>query len=45
MPDDVQRMAPFVLAPRLMLTSKAKYGGMDKFRIVSEALSSVKAPA
>lgn len=44
LPDDVQRMAPFVLAHRLVLTSKSKYGSVDKVEVVRELLKSVKVP-
>ena len=43
-PDDVQRMAVYVLPHRLMLTSKSKYGGTPKLDIVSEILAEVKVP-
>lgn len=44
LPDDVQRMAPYVLPHRLMLTSKAKYGGEDKASLVAELCANIKAP-
>lgn len=44
LPDDVQRMAPYVLAHRLVLTSKSKYGSIDKEQVVRELLQSVKVP-
>ncbi len=43
-PDDVQRMAPYVLAHRLVLTSKSKYGSVDKIEVVRELLKTVKVP-
>ncbi len=42
--DDVQRMVPFVLAHRLVLTSQSKYGSVDKIEVVREILSQVKVP-
>lgn len=44
LPDDVQRVAGCVLGHRLILTSKAKYGGLAKARIVEDILESVKVP-
>lgn len=44
LPDDVQRLAPYVLPHRVMLTPKAKYGGNGKAAIVSEILARVKVP-
>ena len=44
LPDDVQQLAPHVLAHRVMLTSKAKYGGVDKRTAIDELLKEVKAP-
>ena len=44
LPDDVQRCAPYVLAHRLVLNAKAKYGGAGKQDIVAEALESVPVP-
>lgn len=43
-PDDVQRMAPYVLAHRLVLTSKSKYGSVTKEGVVEEILQSVRVP-
>ncbi len=45
LPDDVQRVATFVLAHRVVLTSKAKYGGDAKRTIVEEHIKQVKVPA
>ncbi len=45
LPDDVRRIAPDVLAHRLILTSKAKYGGIGKRTIVAEILAGLKVPA
>lgn len=44
LPDDVQKMAPFVLAHRIILTDKAKYGGLTKPDIVRELLQKVPVP-
>ncbi len=44
LPDDVQRIAPEVLSHRLLLTSKAKYGGTQKRDIVQEILAHTKVP-
>lgn len=43
-PDDVQRMAPFVLPHRLALTPKAKYGGTTKLSVVMGLLQDVRVP-
>ena len=45
LPDDVQRLSPFVLAHRLIMTPKAKYGGTSAKDIVEEILKQVKVPA
>ena len=44
LPDDVQRLAPFVLPHRLILTSKAKYGGTTKEEVVADVIRQVKVP-
>ena len=44
LPDDVQRLARYVLPHRVMLTSKAKYGSDTKQRVVTEILEQVKVP-
>jgi MoxR-like ATPase len=44
LPDDVQRMAPYVLSHRIVLTSKAKYGGLSKDGIVDEIIGMVPVP-
>ncbi|HOD50674.1 MAG TPA: MoxR family ATPase [Candidatus Hydrogenedentes bacterium] len=43
-PDDVQRLAPAVLAHRMVLTSKAKYAGTTKKEIIRELLEEVRVP-
>lgn len=45
LPDDVQRLAPYVLAHRTILTSEARYSGAAKRDIVNELVKRVKAPA
>ena len=45
LPDDVQRLAPHVLPHRIILTSKAKYGGVSTKEIVAEILGRVKVPS
>jgi MoxR-like ATPase len=45
LPDDVQRLAPFVLPHRLVMTAKAKYSGMSGGDIVGEILQRVRVPA
>jgi len=44
LPDDVQRLATYVLPHRIILTTKAKYGGASKDSIVGEILESIKVP-
>lgn len=44
LPDDVQRMAPYVLAHRLLLTSKSKYGSTTKNQIIAEILERIPVP-
>ncbi|MFW5841507.1 MAG: AAA family ATPase, partial [Planctomycetota bacterium] len=44
LPDDVQSLAGAVLAHRLILTSKSKYGGSDRNDIVGDLLEQVKVP-
>ena len=44
LPDDVQRLAPYVLAHRVMLTSKAKYGGAAKRDVIEHIVRQVKVP-
>ena len=43
-PDDVQRMAPCVLAHRLTLNTKAKYEGTSKLSVIQAVVGSVKVP-
>ncbi len=43
-PDDVQRLARHVLPHRVMLTSKAKYGGITKSNVIEDIIGQVKVP-
>jgi len=43
-PDDVKRLAPFVLPHRVLLTSKSRYDGSTKRRIIGDILSATKVP-
>lgn len=44
LPDDVQRLAPYVLPHRIMLTSKAKYGSLSKHQVIAEIMEQVRVP-
>lgn len=44
LPDDVQRLAPFVLPHRIILTSKAKYTGVTKEHVIADILQQVRVP-
>jgi MoxR-like ATPase len=44
LPDDVQKLAKYVLAHRLILTSKAKYGSATKSQIIDEIIAEVRVP-
>ena len=44
LPDDVQRLAPHVLAHRVMLTSKAKYGGSAKTDVIADIIEATEVP-
>jgi MoxR-like ATPase len=44
LPDDVQHLAQAVLAHRVILTSKARYGGVTKREVIADMLSGVKVP-
>ena len=43
-PDDVQRVAPHVLAHRLLLTADAEIGGLQRRDVVAEILAATPAP-
>ncbi|MCA9043171.1 MAG: MoxR family ATPase [Planctomycetaceae bacterium] len=45
LPDDVQRVAPYVLSHRLVLTSKARYGAVAKHDVVYGILGEIPVPA
>ncbi|MCM2369401.1 AAA family ATPase [Aporhodopirellula aestuarii] len=45
LPDDVQRLAPYVLSHRLIMTPKAKYSGASASEMVAEILARVKVPS
>ena len=45
LPDDVQRLAPYVLPHRIIMTPKARYGGVSTKEIVAEILERVKVPS
>ncbi len=44
LPDDVQRLAPYVLSHRIILTSKSRYSGASKRQIIDDVISEVKVP-
>jgi MoxR-like ATPase len=44
LPDDVQRLAPHVLPHRLVLTPKAKYGGLSKRDVIARCVEDVAVP-
>jgi MoxR-like ATPase len=44
LPDDVQLMAPYVLAHRVVLTSKAKYASTTREEIIRDLLDRVPVP-
>ena len=44
LPDDVQRLAPYVLAHRMILTAKSRYGSVQRVEIIQEILSRVPVP-
>jgi len=44
LPDDIQRLVPFVLPHRLLLTSKSRFDGSSKLQIMNEILARVKVP-
>jgi len=44
LPDDVQRLAPYVLPHRLILTPKARYAGTDTTTIVREIIQGLRVP-
>jgi len=44
LPDDVQKLAPSVLAHRVILTPKSKYGGLAKRDVITDILSRLRVP-
>jgi MoxR-like ATPase len=44
LPDDIQRVAPAVLAHRILLTSRSRYEGLSKRDVIAEVLSEVRVP-
>lgn len=44
MPDDVQKMAPYVLSHRVILTSRARYGKVSKSMVIEDILTDVPVP-
>ena len=44
LPDDVQRLAPYVLPHRVLLTPKAKYGGTAKSEIIADLVGQTRVP-
>jgi MoxR-like ATPase len=44
LPDDVQRLAPYVLSHRVLLTPKSRYDGTTKQGIIRNLLSQVSVP-
>ncbi len=45
LPDDVQKMATYVLAHRLVMTPKARYGSTSKEQIIEEIVQQFPVPA
>ncbi len=43
-PDDVIRLAPYVMAHRLLMTSKSRYDGTTKTQVITDALDKVTVP-
>ena len=43
-PDDVQRLAPYVLSHRLLLTSKSRYDGTSSRQVINDILTQTKVP-
>ncbi len=44
LPDDVQKLAPYVLPHRINLTSKTKYGSTSKLQVIEDILQQVSVP-
>lgn len=43
-PDDVQKIAPYVLSHRVILTSRARYGKVSKQMVIEDILTDVPVP-
>ena len=43
-PDDVQQLAHYVLAHRIILTSQAKYGGVSKSDVIADVVRRIRVP-
>ncbi len=44
LPDDVQRLAPYVLPHRMILTAKSRYGSIQRAEVVQDILKQVPVP-
>ena len=44
LPDDIQELATYVLAHRVILTSQAKYGGVTKPEIITDIVRRLRVP-
>jgi MoxR-like ATPase len=44
LPDDVQRLAPYVLPHRMILTAKSRYGSVQRAEIIQDILKRVPVP-
>jgi MoxR-like ATPase len=44
LPDDVQRLAPYVLPHRMILTAKSRYGSVLRTEIIADILKQVPVP-
>jgi MoxR-like ATPase len=43
-PDDVQRLAPYVLPHRMILTAKSRYGSVQRTEIIQDILNRIPVP-
>lgn len=44
LPDDVQRLAPYVLPHRMILTAKSRYGSIQRAEVVQDLLKRIPVP-
>ena len=44
LPDDVQRLAPYVLPHRMILTAKSRYGSIQRAEVIQDILKRVPVP-